>query len=75
MLNDVMSLWKSAAKAVSGIEKVQTNLSNALVDLDGDNEGLENELQSYKEQLLEAQLQHVELSTDGQWLLRKKRKF
>ena len=62
MLNDTASLWKSAKQAVgSAVEKVQTNLSNALADLDG-NEGLEDELESYKEQLLEAQLQHVELS-------------
>ena len=52
---DATSLWRTAKQAVGNtVEKVQTNLSQALADLDGDTEGLERELESFKEQLVEA---------------------
>ena len=75
MLSDAASLWKSARQAVGNtVEKMQSNLSNALADLDGaeDAEALESELVSYKEQLLEAQMQHVELSKQLRLMLAEK---
>ena len=54
MLGDAASLWKTARAAVG---KVQDSVSNALENIAGDDDefGAE-ELESYKEQLAEAQM-------------------
>ena len=59
MLGDAASLWKTARAAVG---RVQDTVSTALENIGGDDEFGAEELESYKEQLAEAQMQHVELS-------------
>ena len=69
MLGDAASLWKTARAAVG---RVQDSVSTALENIGGDDEFGAEELESYKEQLAEAQMQHVELSKQMRLLVAEK---
>ena len=70
MLSDAISLWKSARQTVGG---AVNSMTSALEQLDASGtEDIAQELEVYKDQLADAQMQHFELSKQMRLLLAEK---